>query len=211
MALEALADPISQLRYLPRSVNYATATEVAVNEPYYADTHQYFKNDMCLSGVDDGAYVFLGGVADKTTTFGGPDPSADPNWISLAKAGANTAEALAPTVASNGTTLYTVTNGSFTDLPEGSTWLVTWHCTVTKASATLATDWLNWTVTAGTVQSLTQLPIVDTVALTNSFSGTAYVTVGAPGTIVLTGNTGPTATSAALNVSNTSLVAVRVA
>lgn len=210
MALEPLADPISQLRYLPRSVNYATADEVLLNDPYYAVTHQYFKNDVCLSAVDDGAYVYLGGVSNQTATLGGADPSADPKWVSLAKAGANSSALATPVVAAGAGVNYAIAGGVLSDLPEDSTWLVTWHSTVTKATATLATDWVNWTLTGATSQSLTQLPVVDTAALSNSFSGTFYVVVGAPGTLTLTGATGPSALSSALAVTNTSLVAVRV-
>jgi len=218
MSLESLQNPLSQLRALPRSVNFATATEVAVNEPYYSATHQYVKNDMCLSEVDDGAYVFLGGIDDKTTTLGGNDPASDPLWISLAKSGANTVSGgaggvpLVPVVTGGATPAYTLTNNSLT-VPASTTWLVSWRCTAAKnpAGALVAADWINWTFTAGanTVR-VTQVPNVDTVAVSNSFATSVVITVPAGATaIVLSGSCG-LAASTGLAVSATSLVAQRL-
>ena len=193
MALEALADPLSRVRFLPLAMNFATATEVAVNDPYFAVTHQYVKNDVCLSGVDDGAYVFLGGATDKTATFGGADPSADANWVSLKPAGANSSAAVVPVATGAGAPAYAVTSGTLSNLPEGSKWLVNWQCTATKGSATAVSDAIKWTLTGagagGSVASMTQLPVVDTIAVANDFSGSVVITVGASGTIALTGST----------------------
>lgn len=203
MALEALADPLSRVRFLPLAMNFATATEVAVNDPYYAPTHQYVKNDVCLSGVDDGAYVFLGGATDKTATFGGADPSADANWVSLKPAGANSSAAVVPVVTGAGAPAYAVTSGTLSNLPEGSKWLVNWQCTAASSAtpqvATDANDAIKWTLTAagvgGSVASMTQLPVVDTIAVANDFSGSVVITVGASGTIALTGSTVTAATN----------------
>jgi hypothetical protein len=195
MALEALADPLSRLRFLPLAMNFATATEVGVNDPYYATTHQYVKNDVCLSGDDDGAYIFLGGATDKTTTFAGPDPSADANWVSLKPSGANSSAAVVPVVTGAGSPPYAVASGTLSGLPEGSKWLVNWQCTATKATATDADDAIKWTLTGagagGSSASMTQLPVVDAVTpvLANDFSGSVVITVGAAGTIALTGTT----------------------
>jgi hypothetical protein len=199
MALEALADPLSRVRFLPLAMNFATATEVGVNDPYYATTHQYVKNDVCLSAVDDGAYVFLGGATDKTATFGGADPSADANWVSLKPAGANTTENREPIVAGAGAPAYAIVGGSISGLPVGSKWLVNWQCTATKASATLVSDAIKWTISGGilngTSAELTQLPVVDTVAVANSFGGSVVVTVGDLGIITLAGTTVTAATN----------------
>lgn len=202
MALEALADPLSRVRFLPLAMNFATATEVAVNDPYYAPTHQYVKNDVCL-GADDGAYIFLGGAADKTSTFAGPDPSLDNNWVSLKPSGANSSAAVVPVVTGAGSPAYTVTSGTLSNLQEGSKWLVNWQCTAASSAtpqvATDANDAIKWTLTAagvgGSVASMTQLPVVDTVAVANDFSGSVVITVGASGTIALTGSTVTAATN----------------
>lgn len=215
MSLESLTTPLSALRWLPRGVNFATATENAlnVNDPYFSATHQYVKNDICLSVVNDGAYIFLGGAGDITTTFGGDDPANDSNWISLSKGEANTfVGPINPTVTGGATAAYTLTDNS---LPvfEGS-WLVSWNCTLAKnpTGALVAADWINWTITAGaTTVRVTQVPNVDTVATSNSFAMSVLITVPAGATaIVLSGSAG-VSPSTGLPVSSTSLVAQLVA
>lgn len=216
MSLESLQNPLSQLRVLPRSVNFATATENTpnINDPYYSDTHQYVKNDMCLSKLDDGAYIFLGGEsADKTTTLGGTDPSADTNnWISLSKVGANSLSGpVVPTVAGNGgtTQAYTLTLNTLA-VPASTTWVVSWQCTATMATGVAtAVDFISWKFTAGAnIVSVTQLPTVGNS--TNSFATSVVLVVPAGATaIVLSGVTGAV-NSLAIGVTATSLVAVRL-
>nr|WPF46741.1 MAG: hypothetical protein [Lake Baikal virophage 11] len=211
MALEVLADPLSALRYLPRGMNYATAEEVGINNPYWALSHQYVKNDVCLSGINEGAYVFLGGVTNKTSQKGGLDPSLDSDWVSLAPVGVNSLVAAVPVAAGAAAPAYTMTVNSLA-VPASTVWCVTWQCTATKATALVAADFIAWTLTAGAnTATICQVPIVDAVTTSSTCANSVVISVPAATTsIVLTGSTASGNTSAVLTVSNTRLTAVRL-
>ena len=212
MALEALADPLSALRYLPRGMNYATAEEVATNEPYWSATHQYVKNDVCLSGVDEGAYIFLGGSANSTAILDGGDPSTNPDWVSLRPVGVNSLSGpIVPVAAGGAVPAYTVTNGSLT-VPELSTWNVTWQCVATKAAAMIADDFIKWTLTAGANSvTICQPPLVDAANVSSTVAASAVIVVPTGvSSIVLTGTTAAGSTSSVLVITGAKLSAVRL-
>jgi len=213
MSLESLADPLSSLRYLPRGMNFATAEEVAVNDAYWAATHQYVKNDVALSSVDDGAYIFLGGTTNVTTAFGGADPSADPDWVSLKPSGVNTLSGpIVPVATGGATAAYTMTVNSLTGLSASTTWCVSWQCTATKAIALVAADFIKWTLTAGANSAtICQVPVVDGAALSSTCANSVVLTLPAlTTTIVLTGSTAAASTSSVLTITGARLSAVQL-
>ena len=212
MALEALADPLSALRYLPRSMNFATAEEVSVNDPYWSVTHQYVKGDVALDSIDEGAYIFLGGSTNLTATLGGLSPSVDSNWVSLKPVGVNSLSGpITPVATGAAVPAYTMTVNTLPVL-ELSTWCVTWQCTATAAAAMVAADFINWTLTSGANSvSMSHLPRVDASAKSSSCAFSAVIVVPAgSSTVVLSGSTAVGSTSAALVVSGASLSAVRL-
>lgn len=212
MSLESLADPLSSLRFLPRAMNFATAEEVAVNDPYWAVTHQYVKNDVALSAIDEGAYIFLGGTTNITTAFAGLDPSLDSDWVSLKPAGVNTlAGPVVPVATGGAAPAYTMTVNTL-PVGEGETWCVSWQCTATKATALVAADFIKWTLTSGANSAtICQVPVVDTVALSSTCANSVVIVVPALATtITLTGSTASGSTSAVLVITGASLSAVRL-
>lgn len=194
MSLNSLANPLSGLALQPRTLNFPT--NGLTNSPYWDVEQQYYKNDMVISPIDQGAYVWLGettvdgagGVSN--TIMGGDDPSAQTGWW-------YSCSALGVPASSQQTTLnVTVTNGAAQaakTIPasatltagQGSTWLVNWSATLTPAGAWTAPDYTNFTFTAsGTGASAPVVvmaqPAVNAVLTTApvGVSGSAVLTLG---------------------------------
>lgn len=73
MALESLRDPLSNLKALPTSMKLRGG----VDDFYWDVDTQYYRNDVVLSPLTEGAYVMRGGATSgaETAVKGGDDPS----------------------------------------------------------------------------------------------------------------------------------------
>jgi hypothetical protein len=195
-SLESLANPLERLSVLPTTMNLRKNPLTGL--PVWDASIQYYLNDMVISQIDGGAYVFSGGVApnEQTTIRGGVDPSADATgkWIKTFPNGVSYYDSLNPTVADGGAGAYTITNGSLT-VPEGSEWFVSVQSTTTSVAPLVADQVVSWTMTGsgagGSAVQWDVLPRADATALTTHWSGSGYVSVGTgagPFTLALTGS-----------------------
>jgi len=70
MALVPLQNPLEILAILPNVMNWRGTWDV---------TEQYFKNDVVVSPVNQASYILNG----QNSSFGGADPTLNPDWIEL--------------------------------------------------------------------------------------------------------------------------------
>jgi len=194
MSVNSLGNALSSLALLPSTANLPTNT--ATNSPYWNASEQYYKNDIAISPIDQGAYVWLGSTtvdgssAASNTVRGGDDPSAQTGWwYSLSSLGppAATKDVNVNVAVTNNAAqaAKTVAAGATLTAAQSTTWLVQWSALLTPASAWTAPDYTNFTFTAsGTGASAAVVtmaqPIVNGVATTApvGVSGVALLTLG---------------------------------
>ena len=70
MSVQGLQNPYERLQVLPTTMNWRGAWLV---------TQTYFKNDVVISPINGASYI----LANQTAVQGGPDPSADPEFVEL--------------------------------------------------------------------------------------------------------------------------------
>ena len=142
--LESLQNPLERLSVLPTTMCWRG--NPVTNDPTWDVSLQYFRNDVVVSGVNGGAYVFTGGlfsagppvVEPLWTIRGGVDPALDTNgfWSKVTQTGVETSVSATPTftlAGAAGAQTVTVGSGSLTDVPAGSQWLVTLSYSATWA------------------------------------------------------------------------------
>ena len=191
-SLESLANPLERLSVLPTTMNLRKNPLTGL--PVWDATIQYFLNDMVLSSIDGGAYVFNGGVAgsEQTTIRGGADPSADTTgkWLKTAPNGVSYYDTLTPTFTSAGGGVINITNGTLT-VPEGSDWLISIQAVSTLPLVGTDADVVEFTATGsgtgGTAVVWDMLPRIGDTTVRWGASGYVSVGTGAgPFTIALT-------------------------
>lgn len=187
-SLESLANPLERIAVLPTTMNLR---QNALTGPVWSAVVQYFINDLVISSVDGGAYIWGGGAGGETAVRGGNDPS-DPTsgWIKTATDGVNTYDTLTPTIVSAGAGVLTITNGSLA-VPAGSEWFISLQAVGVLPAVGTTADVSELTFTAsgagGTTLTLDILPRIGNTAV--RYGGCGYVSVGtgAGTTITLTG------------------------
>lgn len=160
MALESLRDPLSNLKALPTSMKLRGGVE----DPYWDVDTQYYRNDVVLSPVTDGAYVMRGGSTSgaETAVKGGPDPSVaaeDPDsaWWSLSLAGLRYVQTAVGDLTGTGTgagggaltvpAALSLVAGAPGFAAAGSVWKVNIKLTAINSGAWAATDSFTFTLT----------------------------------------------------------------
>jgi hypothetical protein len=191
MSVNSLANPLSSLALQPRTLNFPT--NGVTNSPYWDANEQYYKNDMVISPIDQGAYVWLGETtvdvasAASNTIMGGHDPSAqDGWWYSLSALGvpASSKQTTLNVGVTSGTAqaAKTVATTATLSAQQGSTWLVNWSATLTPTTAWTAPDYTNFTFTASGTEA-SEAVVVMAQPLVNAVLTTAPV--GVSGSAVL--------------------------
>jgi len=194
-ALESLANPLERVAILPQSLNLYS--EPVSGSPVWDPTLQYVQNDVVLSSVDLGPYVWpASGTAVPTpvSVRGGSDPSVPGSgWVRLSPISApNTPFSPDPTAVAAVVPLgaFVFTNG--VQAVAGDTrWLVTVQGTAAATANGVAGDCFSLTVTGSNGGTATSwdIPLIVGKAST-SFSCSGVVTVGVvipTGTLTLTG------------------------
>ena len=180
-SLEPLRNPVTRTSILRNAVNLIK--NPLDNTPVWNEELQYFANDLVISPVNGGAYVFWGGPEGLTTIRGGDEPSILPlYWWRLTQTGVQDSASVVPTVTAGGG-VYTVSGESLTDVAPNGVYLVVWQGTATggsDAGSMSAADIATWTITptgAGAVpQILTVSPTVGVAS--HSWGMSATVVVG---------------------------------
>lgn len=189
-SLESLANPLERIATLPTTVNLRV--NPITNSPEWNATIQYFLNDIVISPIDGGAYIWGGGLAVNpiTCVLGGADPSdvgGGSEWIKFATNGVNTYSTLSPVyvaVAGAGATTYTLTvaGANVLDVPAGSEWLVNIQAVGTAPLALTAVDCVEWTVVGsgagGTTAVADMLPRADLVSTSTRWASGLVVEIG---------------------------------
>lgn len=157
--LESLSNPLERLSVLPTSVSLRV--NPLTNSPEWSAVVQYFKNDIVVSGVNGGAYIFVGGALDQSCVRGGVDPALDTAglWQKFTQTGVETYVPAATTFALAGilgAQTIAVTNGTLQDVDAGSVWLAILNYQITWTGNQTDADLMTWTVastgtTGGTV------------------------------------------------------------
>lgn len=175
--LESLQNPLERLQVLPTSVSLRL--NPLDNSPVWDVSIQYFRNDVVISGVNGGAYVFTGGLFDAGppvvdplwTLRGGVDPALDTNgyWQKLTQTGQESAFIASPAptftiTAGPPQTIAVSGSGSLLDVASKSNWEAILHYTVTYAAPIVASDLLKFTVagngTNGESKEVDVVPLV---------------------------------------------------
>lgn len=186
-SLESLSNPLERLTVLPTAVNIRKS---GAGDITWDAGVQYFQNDLVISTLDGGAYVFTGGASNRTSILGGSDPAAAPTlWTSLATVGIqNTSQITVPSTLGAANAITLPAGATLTGLPAGSTWLVAVQGSLTTAIATVAADVSTFTFTpngAGAVTWRTDIaPIANTVSTITDFGQSGFVTVGTGGSTI---------------------------
>lgn len=221
MSLESLRNPLERLSVLPTTT--ALRTDAVTNSAVWDATTQYFKNDIVISGIDGGAYVYTGGEVTQISptgpagfVYGGSDPAESDAWVKFTETlGATTFTSVAPvptfSLAAN---VITVTGGVIGDVYADSTYMVTLSYTInsTAVGGLTATQINTFQVasngTGGTTAIVDVVPLVG--AATQRGTATFVVQSGtSTGTINLT-LTGSYAGTAVTSMTASSLIAVRL-
>jgi hypothetical protein len=181
-SLESLANPLERIAVLPTAMNLrqVPATQVAPASPVWSALVQYFLNDLVISSVDGGAYIWGGGANGETTVRGGNDPSdATSGWIKTATNGVNTYNTLAPTIVSAPAGVLTITNGTLS-VPAESEWFISVQVIGVLPAVGTSADVSELTFTAsgagGTALTLDVLPRIGDQTV--RYGGCGYVSVG---------------------------------
>lgn len=134
-SLESLQNPLERLSVLPTTMSWRS--NPVTNDPTWNVSLQYFYNDVVISGVNEGAYIFTGGPSSVSppldhlwTLRGGVDPALDTNgyWQKLTQTGVETSVSATPTFTLSGAAgaqTVVVGSGSLQGVSAGSKWLVT--------------------------------------------------------------------------------------
>lgn len=216
-SLESLSNPLEALNVQPSALNLRQRDSATGPTPLWNATVQYYTNDVVLSPINGGAYVYTGNSAalisgdrPKSGVLGGPDPALDATggWQSLAGGAASGIfgwEAISPTFAAQpvGPGNFTVTAGGSLTVPSGSSWLAIASGTFTTVAvggpppvspALTAPDSATLTLTGsagGTTLTLDVVPNANGAATATRWSGSGVVSVGAgaaPFTITVAGS-----------------------
>jgi hypothetical protein len=202
MSVNSLGNALSSLALLPSTANLPTNTQT--NSPYWNASEQYYKNDIAISPIDQGAYVWLGSTtvdgssAATNTVRGGDDPSAQTGWwYSLSSLGppASTKDVnVNVTVTNTGAqSAQTVATSATLTAAQSTTWLVQWSALLTPTSAWTAPDFTNFTFTAsGTGASAAVVTMAQPAV--NGAATTAPVGVSGVALLTLGTDSSPTAT-----------------
>jgi len=186
-SLESLSNPLERLTVLPTAVNVRKSGAGSI---LWNANVQYFVNDLAISTVDGGAYVFTGGASDRVSILGGSDPAAAPTlWTKLATTGIrNQTQITVPSTLGAANAITLPAGATLTGLPAGSTWLCAVQGNLTTAIATVAADVTTFTFTpngAGAVTWRTDIaPIANTVSTITDFGQSGFVTVGTGGSTI---------------------------
>jgi hypothetical protein len=186
-SLESLSNPLERTAVLPTAMN---ARKSGAGDLTWDANVQYFVNDVVLSTLDGGAYVFTGGATDRTAILGGADPAADPTlWTSLAPIGIQNSSIVAVPAQLGAAGVITLPAGATLPVPAGASVLCIAQGQLVTAAATVVGDRSSFIFTAngaGAVSSTTQVvPLVDTISDTTRFTISAVVTAGTGGTSVV--------------------------
>ena len=189
-SLESLANPLERTGVLPQAMNANSNPLTGSLE--WDVARQYFKNDVAISAINGGAYIYSG---PTTTHLGGSDPSADAvNWTKTFTNGVSSWDSLASTLTNNGGGGFTygtpATNVFTTE--ESTLWLCTVQGTFTQVSAPPVpltdAEIISLTLTGqnGTAQTIDIEPRIGSTS--SRFGVSAVVGVGPAGTnITITG------------------------
>jgi hypothetical protein len=184
-ALESLSNPLERLATLPTAVQ---ARGVAGDITWDAGI-QYFRNDIAISSLTGGAYIFTGGASERSSILGGVDPVLAPTlWTRLASNGLSDVEVFdgaGPFASTGAGAAYTFPAGASILAPEGSTWLCVVQGTNTSLAKTACVDFSSFTFNANGVGAVdaTVSPMLST-ATVSTFSASATVFVGVGGSSI---------------------------
>lgn len=181
-AIESLSNPLERLAVLPTAVNARPSAPADIT---WDSAIQYFKNDLVISPLTGGAYVFTGGANDLTAIRGGSDPASSADWTRLQGNGASEVSIYDFAADITSSTAYTLPAGAtLTGLPAGSTWNVIFDGQTTTSAPAVANDQSTWIFTAGGgagANSVAFTSIASVGASLVNFGFSGVVTVGAGG------------------------------
>lgn len=201
-SLESLSNPLERLSVLPTSVQLRL--DPLTNSPVWSALIQYFRNDVVISGVNGGAYIFTGGLYDAGPPVveplwclrGGVDPAVDPDgyWQKFTQTGAETALFATPTFTSAGAppVIVVTANGALTDVASRSVWEAILEYTITWAAPAVAGDLISWQIasngTGGDTKVVDVIPRVGATVQRGSavFKVAAGTTPAVPAPVDLT-------------------------
>lgn len=183
-SLESLSNSLERLNTLPTSIT----TRPVGGDITWDSGLQYYRNDLALSSLTGGAYIFTGGAQERSSILGGLDPALDPSglWTRLQANGAvevKAFDAAAPIVPVAGPPpSIPFPAGATLTASEGSTWSVVIQGTTTQGAAITAADYPSFTFTAngaGAVSATVDVvPLVGPTSQRWSASATVFVGVG---------------------------------
>lgn len=188
-SLESLQNPLERLSVLPTTMSWRS--NPVTNDPTWDVSLQYFYNDVVVSGVNGGAYIFTGGastlgppVVDHLWSLrGGVDPALDTNgyWQKMTQTGVETSVVATPTFAitAGPPSTFVVTNGALNDVPAGSVWLATLSYSVTWTAAQTPVDILTFQIASNGTGGSTDIEDVAPLVGATSKRGSAQFVVSA--------------------------------